>query len=102
MWGRAPREPALSEAEGSSRAQRGAVLPRMLALSYRSPNGFECHFRGSTIRPSLPLEKQSRIILRDVIRRGHAEFLRSRIDPPRRSFNLAEISDRRLVHDNLP
>ena len=32
MWGRAPRELALSEAEGSSRAQRDFVLARILSF----------------------------------------------------------------------
>ena len=41
MWGRAPREPALSEAEGSSRAQLGSLNPPLpsgkLSLLSRTP-----------------------------------------------------------------
>src|ERR1700683_5352814 len=94
MWGRAPRP--------SSRAQRGAFLLRVLAGLVSGSDGFERHLYRLTLRSSLPLQKQSCIIRRNVIRPLHAELLRRSINPSRRALNFAEISNRRFVHHDLP
>jgi hypothetical protein len=101
MWGRAPREPALSEAEGPSQAQRSAELLRMSAGWAPAGHGFERHFFSSTLRPSLPLQKQPRIILGDVIPRAYSQLLRSGINPAWCSLDLTEVPDRRLIHHDL-
>src|SRR5215471_5922581 len=49
----------------------------------------------------LPIRKQRRVILGDVLSPPHAQLFRGRIDPPRRSFNLAEITDGSVVDDHL-
>src|ERR1700733_1085089 len=86
----------------SSQAQRGAKLSRTPTNFASTRHGFERHLLRPVLCLFFPLRKQPRIVLRDVIRRRYAELLRRSINPAWCTFDLTEISYRRLVHNHLP
>src|ERR1700674_5068837 len=75
-----------------------AVRPGKARLFLSTGNSLESHFLSWTLRLPPPFGKQRRIILRDVLLPLHSQLLRRCINPPRRTFNLAEVADRRLIH----
>src|ERR1700733_228900 len=94
MWGPLPRP--------ANQAQRGAKLSRTPTNFASTRHGFERHLLRPVLCLFFPLREQPRVILRDVIRRSYAQLLRRSINPARRALDLAEISDRRLIHNHLP
>src|ERR1017187_6650336 len=75
------------------------------ARGTRSPCSRSCAGRkkwgGLTLRLFLPVREQRCVVLRDVRPCVHAELLRGYVDPARRTFDLAKVTDRCFVHDDL-
>src|SRR5260370_8537937 len=82
------------------RSARGGLYqtPRYAAKPY----SLKRHLLRPALRLFLPLGKQSRIILRDVIRPRHSQLVCRRINPSRGPLNLAKVSNRCLIHPPLP
>src|ERR1700726_4204449 len=59
------------------------------------------HLLGGTARCLLPIGKQSRVILRDVVCGRYPQLLRGCINPSRWAFYLAKVTDRDFVYDHL-
>src|ERR1035437_1444019 len=79
------------------RRQKRRCQQRLLRLAHRS----ERHLSGFTLRLFLPVREQRCVVLRDVRPCVHAELLRGYVDPARRTFDLAKVTDRCFVHDDL-
>src|ERR1700730_8161955 len=86
MWGQPPSAVRLGTAQ----------------LFFSTGNDLEPHLLCCTSRLTLPLGKQHRVVLRDVVGGGYSHLLRGCVNPPRRTFDLAKVPDRCLVHHDLP
>src|ERR1700680_4151760 len=82
-----------------SDAERLAVTLHALAMTNFAPDRLECHLICRTSSLLLPLKEQFRVGCGDVIAALDLEKFRGSTKPPRRALDLAEVPDRRFVHN---